>query len=235
VAVWVGNADGEGRPGLTGIQTAAPILFDIFSLLKPTKWFSQPFDEMRKEVICHQSGCRATDICEPLDTIWIQETGLRSEPCKYHHLIHLDASGKFRVNGNCEEVSKMQHVSWFVLPPAVEWYYKFKNPHYKELPPLRKDCETNGMKTMEIIYPKQKSKIYVPVELDGKMGKTIFQVAHRNHFAKIYWHLDGQYIGSTQNVHQMGLVPPEGMHRLTLVDEEGESISLQFEIISKKK
>lgn len=235
VAVWVGNADGEGRPGLTGIQTAAPILFDIFSLLKPTKWFSQPFDEMRKEVICHQSGCRATDICEPLDTIWIQETGLRSEPCKYHHLIHLDASGKFRVNGNCEEVSKMQHVPWFVLPPAVEWYYKFKNPHYKELPPLRKDCETNGMKTMEIIYPKQKSKIYVPVELDGKMGKTIFQVAHRNHFAKIYWHLDGQYIGSTQNVHQMGLVPPEGMHRLTLVDEEGESISLQFEIISKKK
>ena len=30
VAVWVGNTDGEGRPGLIGVQTAAPILFDIF-------------------------------------------------------------------------------------------------------------------------------------------------------------------------------------------------------------
>jgi len=30
VAVWVGNTDGEGRPGLVGVQTAAPILFDIF-------------------------------------------------------------------------------------------------------------------------------------------------------------------------------------------------------------
>ena len=29
VAVWVGNTDGEG-PGLVGVQTAAPILFDIF-------------------------------------------------------------------------------------------------------------------------------------------------------------------------------------------------------------
>lgn len=42
VAVWVGNADGEGRPGLTGIQTAAPVLFSIFSLLKSGKWFLPP-------------------------------------------------------------------------------------------------------------------------------------------------------------------------------------------------
>lgn len=234
VAVWVGNADGEGRPGLTGIQTAAPILFEIFRLLKPGKWFLPPYDEMKKEVICHQSGCKATDICEPLDTMWIQASGIHSEPCKYHRLIHLDETGKYRVNSNCTDVSKMQHLSWFVLPPAIEWYYKFKNPHYKELPPIGKGCETNGFHAMEIIYPKQLSKIYVPVELDGRMGKTVFQVAHRNYYTTVYWHLDGTYIGSTQNVHQMGLTPEEGTHQLTLVDEEGESISAQFEIISKR-
>ena len=235
VAVWVGNADGEGRPGLTGIQTAAPVLFSIFSLLKSNKWFTPPFDEMKKEIICKQSGSRAGDICEPLDTAWIPLTGLRSEACKYHRLVHLDASGKFRVNSNCEDVSNMKHVSWFVLPPAIEWYYKFKNPHYKDLPPLRKDCETTGMHVMEIIYPKQFSKIYVPVELNGNMGKTIFQIAHRDFNALIYWHLDGKYIGSTQAMHQMALAPDEGIHHLTLVDEQGETISIQFEIISKKK
>ncbi|MGZ4158553.1 MAG: penicillin-binding protein 1C, partial [Bacteroidia bacterium] len=218
VGVWVGNADGEGRPGLVGIQTAAPILFDIFSLLKPGKWFSQPFDEMEKVAICHKSGCRATEICEPIDTMWIQKNGLRSEPCKYHRMIHLDESEKYRVNSNCEDVSKMHHVSWFVLPPSIEYYYKSKNPTYKELPPLRSDCETSGLNSMEIIYPKQFSKIYVPVELDGTVGKTIFQVAHRKANAIIYWHLDGAYIGSTQNIHQMGLSPDEGIHTLTLVD-----------------
>ena len=32
VGVWVGNASGEGRPGLTGVGNAAPVLFDLFSL-----------------------------------------------------------------------------------------------------------------------------------------------------------------------------------------------------------
>lgn len=33
VGVWVGNATGEGRPTLTGVTSAAPILFDVFNLL----------------------------------------------------------------------------------------------------------------------------------------------------------------------------------------------------------
>ena len=33
VGIWVGNATGEGRPLLTGVDSAAPILFDVFSLL----------------------------------------------------------------------------------------------------------------------------------------------------------------------------------------------------------
>ncbi len=235
VGVWVGNADGEGRPGLIGVQTAAPIMFDIFSVLKPCKWFSIPYDDMEKISICKQSGCKATEICSPVETIWVQKNGLRTDPCKYHQLIHLDETEQYRVNSNCEEVSKMKHVSWFVLPPAIEWYYKSKNATYKELPPLRKGCETENLKTMEIIYPKQFSKIYVPVDIDGTMSKTVFEVAYRKPSSIIYWHLDGKYISSTQNIHQLGLTPGEGIHTLTLVNEEGESITQEFEIISKKK
>lgn len=235
VAVWVGNADGEGRPGLVGVQTAAPIMFDIFSLLKPGKWFTPPYDEMEKVPVCKQSGCRATDICEPVSTMFIPKTGLRSEPCKYHRMIHLDASGKYRVNSNCEDVEKMQHKSWFVLPPAMELYYKTKNSSYAELPPFRGDCEITGANAMEIIYPKQFSKIYVPVELDGTLGNTVFKVAHRSATSTVYWHLDNEYIGSTQGNHQLGLRPEEGQHLLTLVDESGETLVQRFEIVSGKR
>ena len=37
IGVWVGNATGEGKPGLVGARTAGPVLFDIFSLLPPTQ------------------------------------------------------------------------------------------------------------------------------------------------------------------------------------------------------
>jgi penicillin-binding protein 1C len=235
VGVWVGNADGEGRPGLTGIQTAAPILFDIFSLLKPSAWFQMPFDEMERTGICRRSGSKASELCEDVDTIRIQRSGLRTEPCPYHRLIHLDHSEKFRVDSECEDVNKMKHISWFLLPPAMEWYYKSKNSWYKELPPFREDCGVKGSGAMEMIYPKSYSKIYVPVELNGTIGKTIFEVAHRKADAVIYWHLDGKYISSTKNIHQLGLAPDEGEHILTLVDEKGESLTGQFEIVSKKK
>ena len=33
VAVWVGNATGEGRPTLTGVSYAAPVMFSIFNAL----------------------------------------------------------------------------------------------------------------------------------------------------------------------------------------------------------
>lgn len=235
VGVWVGNADGEGRPGLVGVQTAAPVLFDIFSLLQPGKWFLPPYDEMEKVNICTQSGCRATELCEPISYTYIPKTGLRSEPCKYHRIVHLDASSTYRVNSNCEAVDKMQHRNWFVLPPAMELYYKAKNASYKELPPFREGCEISGIAAMEIIYPKQFSKIYVPIELDGTKGKTVFQVAHRNANAAIYWHLDDEYIGSTKGVHQLGLRPDEGVHKLTLVDETGETLVQKFEIVSSRK
>lgn len=234
VGVWVGNADGEGRPGLTGIQTAAPVLFSIFGVLKPGAWFDKPYDEMERIAVCKQSGCRATEICEPVEMQWVQKNGLRSEPCKYHKIIHTDMEQKFRVNSNCENVNNMKHVSWFVLPPAMEWYYKSKNPSYKELPPLRSDCENAEVNTMEIIYPKQLSKIYVPVELNGTIGKTVFEVAHRKASKKVYWHLDGVFIGMTQNSHQFAFSPEEGAHTLTLVDEDGETITQKFEIIGKK-
>jgi penicillin-binding protein 1C len=235
VAVWVGNADGEGRPGLVGIQTAAPIMFDLFSLLKPGKWFTPPYDEMEKASVCKQSGCRASDVCDPVSTMYIPKAGLRSEPCKYHRMIHLDVSGKYRVTSNCEDIEKMQHVSWFVLPPTMELYYKMKNSSYRELPPFRADCEMSGAGAMEIIYPKQFSKIYVPVELDGTLGKTVFQVAHRMANTTIYWHLDNEFVGSTHGIHQLGVRPDEGEHILTLIDETGETLIQKFEIVSGKK
>lgn len=233
VAVWVGNANGEGRPGLTGINTAAPIMFELFGLLKTDKWFDEPFDEMAKASICKESGHRSTQLCERTTTMWIPKSGLKTAPCPYHKLIHLDATEKFRVNSECESVTTMVHKKWFILPASMELYYKSKNPTYRELPPFRKDCQGSNSNSMDIIYPKQPSKIYVPVELDGKTGKTIFEVAHRRKNASVYWHLDDKYIGTTTSYHQMALAPGPGQHTLTLVDEEGETISQHFEIVKK--
>jgi penicillin-binding protein 1C len=235
VAVWVGNADGEGRPGLTGINAAAPVMFELFRMLPASSWFPVPYDDLTYVTTCSKSGFIATDLCGRADSLLVPVAGARSGPCPFHHLIHLDALGTSRVNSECESPSNMRHTGWFVLPPAMEWYYKNHDHTYRSLPPWRKDCAASaGQGTMmEMIYPKRSNTIYVPVELDGKAGKCVFEVAHRNKETTIYWHLDETFIGSTREFHQMALNPLPGKHTLVLVDENGERLEQYVEIISR--
>lgn len=234
VGVWIGNADGEGRPGLTGTETAAPIMFDIFSLLPGKDWFQLPQAEMQKILICSKSGQRVTDVCEARSEVWIGKEGLGTLPCSYHKKVHLTPDKKYRIHSECETIDNIAHTNWFVLPPIQEYYFKTKNLSYKALPPFRLDCQNNAsVVAMDLIYPKPNAKIFVPRDLDGTPGSSVFELAHRNSATKVYWHLDGEFIGETRKNHQMALNPVEGKHVLTLVDEAGEALERHFEVISK--
>jgi len=235
VAVWVGNADGEGRPGLTGIKAAAPLLFDIFAQLpKSATWFNAPKDEMSKVAVCRESGHRASALCEKSDTTWIPKTSLNTTACPYHQTIHLSKDNKWRVDSECENVFNMKHQTWFVLPPLVEKYYKFNHPNYKALPDYKPECLARiSDRAIVLLYPKPNSKIYVPIEIDGKVGRTVFEAAHRNINTKIYWHLDDTYIGETKEIHQVALNPSVGKHKLMLVDENGIALTVKFEAMGK--
>ncbi len=235
VGVWVGNADGEGRPGLIGVQAAAPVLFDIFNRLETDgSWFNPPYDEMVQIPVCQWSGYRALDIC-PADTLWVPKGGLHNQACPYHQVVHLDATEQWQVNSSCVTPNAMRHVPWFVLPPLEEYYFKSKQPDYRPLPPFRADCTQSLAEgsSMQLIYPKHPTQIYVPIDLDGEASRTVFAIAHRNPEATVYWHIDDEYIGSTQSFHSMQLNPPPGKHLLTLVDEDGQRLVQNFEIIAK--
>lgn len=235
VGVWAGNADGEGRPGLVGVYAAAPILFDVFNLLPSSRWFDPPFDAMKKLVICKKSGFPALDFCEK-DTVYANEMGSSAPPCPYHQIVHLDKTARWQVNSSCEAPLSMVNKSWFVLPPVEEYYFKMKNPNYTSLPPFRKDCQASDEKSvglMQMIYPRKDAKLYVPVDLDGSIGRTVFKVAHRNPETTVYWHLDNVYIGQTITFHELELNPNAGKHKITLVDEKGNRLETIFEVVTK--
>lgn len=235
VCIWVGNADGEGRPGLVGIDVAAPVLFDIFRQLPSSKWFTTPQTKLKKMLVCKQSGYKAGDFCTDKMIELVPFAGEKTAVCPYHKLIHLDRTGKFRVTDNCENTALMNHKKWFVLPPAMEYYYKIKNSDYQLLPAFKNGCDIIGNTAMDMIYPKNNAVIYIPVELDGTRGKVVFNAAHRNSESKIYWHIDQEYVGSTKSFHQMAINPLPGKHTLTLVDENGERLVQVFTILDKEK
>lgn len=235
IGVWVGNATGEGRAGITGLSVAAPVLFEILNILPDYEhWFYMPYDEMTQAQICRQSGHIAGPNCPEIDTAWIPKRGINSQMCPYHKLLHLDQSGNYRVNSNCYPVNQMTKHNWFILPPIMEAYYKIRNPWYKPLPAFLEGCDdysNENENIMELIYPSQLSRVLIPVELTGDTLPAIFKVAHRDENAKIYWYINTTYMGYTQDFHEMAIKIPAGDYNLNLMDDKGNKISKRFVVV----
>jgi penicillin-binding protein 1C len=230
VGIWVGNASGEGRPELTGVSSAAPVLFDVFNLLPRKRWFAPPLNDLEETEICSISGYLAKEGC-PAEKQMIPLRGKTTSTCPYHQTIHVDVSGNFRVNTDCESAENIVSKTWFVLPPVMEWYYKYKHINYRPLPPFRKDCSGEQLAVMDFIYPKKNTKIYLTKDFNSKVQPVILKVAHTNPDARLFWYIDSKFMGTTKTFHELKAIPETGPHTITVLDDEGNEIRRKIDIV----
>ncbi|RKR14980.1 penicillin-binding protein 1C [Maribacter vaceletii] len=220
VGVWAGNADGEGRPNHTGVSSAAPILFDVFDVLPKLDWFAKPLDEFIDTRVCAKSGYLATPIC-PSMTISIPNKENKIKECSYHKNIQLDAKKQFRVNSSCADLSNTITESWFVLPPLMEFYYKKTHLDYRILPSFKRACKPTNVSPMQFIYPKDGNRITLTKGFNGEKGELILKLAHSKQETPVYWYVDEEFIKETTNFHEIGIIPSEGKHKITVIDALG--------------
>ncbi len=232
IGVWAGNAQGQGVPGLTGARAAGPVMFDILNLLPESdEWFEMRFLDFARNdntasgstrndnsvisterserrdlppvwaAVCRQSGMLAGPECPEKEDLLIPAAGLDTAPCPYHR------DGEF------------------VLPPAMEWYYR---PHHPEYAGARK---TRQEKALAFIYPASGSRLTLPRQLNGAVEGVVFRAAHHKKDATLWWHLDNNYVGETRFLHELRLVPSPGEHTLTVVDQDGNTAAVRFTVL----
>lgn len=203
IGVWAGNADGHGVPGLIGARTAGPVLFDILNLLPYSdEWFPEPDGAIEACVyasVCKDSGMLAGPDC-PGTELLIPRAGLDSDPCPYHK------------GGS------------FVLPPAMEWYYRSWHPEYIGT------TRPHSSGAIQFIYPQPGAELSVPRQLNGQVEGIVFRAAHHRPDATLWWHLDQTYVGETRFLHELRLNPEPGPHTLTVVDEEGNTAAIKWSV-----
>ena len=234
IGIWVGNSDGEGKHNLVGVKKAAPLLFDVYNNLQSHKTFNVPYDDLHERAVCSQSGHLAGPHCEVVDTLYMPASKYH-KLCPYHLTLHTNQDGQ-RVHSDCLLPSEMVHNSWFVLPPDMAMYYKLQNPSYKAIPAYAETCGTSlDAELMSFIYPHSFTSIYLPVNGEQQREKTIFQLAHQKPDAKVHWHLDGQYLGVTEELHSFPIDAAVGPHIVKVVDGEGNSKTQTFEIVGESR
>jgi penicillin-binding protein 1C len=234
VGVWVGNASGEGRPGLTGSAMAAPLMFGLSGSLPAAEWNERPTFALRALDVCADDGYLPVAGCETTRT-WVPRDSHFDALSPHNLRVNLDSAGTRRVTSECESPGRMTRASWFVLPPAQEYYYRRVHAGYRPLPALRAGCEASGESatgSLALIYPEANARVLIPRELDGSRGRAVFEAVSRRRDATLYWHVDDQYLGETHTFHQQSLDIEPGEHILTLVDDTGERVARRFQVLA---
>lgn len=234
VGVWVGNATGEGRPELVSTKTAAPLLFELFALLPESTWFYEPYNDLQAITVCAESGYPASSSCKHTIMEYVPKSAHIDAVCPYCRTVCLTKDRKWRTNLSVSKLDEVCYEQWFVLPPVMEYYYAKLNPTYKPLPPLHPAMLVQTEESMQFIVPESHTKVYIPVELDGAPGKIVFSLVHRSANCRVYWHLDGEFLGETVGEHKLESRPEKGIHELTVVDEQGNMLTVLFEVYSEK-
>ncbi len=230
VAVWIGNADGTGRPGVIGSRAAAPLMFSLFDALPSTTAFAPPYDDLVEDDICAVSGYRAGRHCDQIITQFIPNGCSTAEPCPFHRPVFLDPSAQFQVNLECEPHAKA--TAFFVLPPTEAWFYKQRTPSYRSLPPMKEGCDGDESRgAVAILHPAAGSKLTPTREFNTELQPLVFEAASLQQNQTLHWHLNETYLGTTRHVHQIEVkIDQAGDYRLLVMNGLGETALSTFSV-----
>ncbi len=229
VIVWAGNADGEGRAALTGIQAAAPLMLQLMNRSSHNRqWLKVLKPPMWQRPLCASSGLLPGPHC-PVEKYVVTKRAERMGTCPYHQQLVMDASGTYEVNSSCYPLADTKRAVHFILPPIPGYYYGQVKGDYQGRPPTFPGCLKND-ESVAIIYPNADSRIFIPIELDGSQGRVVLQAAHQKSGETLFWHIDQEFAGQTTDDHRLAVNLSKGGHELMVMDGNGRMQQIRFTV-----
>lgn len=232
IGVWTGNFDGRGNPNLSGSKSSAPILFGVFNALGKNPdltWFKKPQKELRSIELCADTGYQANSLCP--DTVLAEAPRNMAvlKTCPYHRKLFIDNDSGAQVCSLCWEPGHYHSEVPLIYPPDIVQYLRSRGHLISTIPLHKESCPIMGhLNPLEILYPQNNAKLWIPRDLDQQLEKITLKAAHQNKEAMVYWYMDKIYLGATENNHVFPVTLSKGWHELEVIDQMGASKKTAF-------
>ncbi len=237
IGVWAGNFTGEGNALLTGTGSAAPLLFTLFNTLTrrgEPGWFDEPVLDLVDVVCCEESGFPAGPNCQRTFHGKRPRSAYTPGQCPYHKRYLVDKATGRQVCSLCWNGVDTEWVTRFIVPPSVREIYAEKSRHADAVPAHAANCpDFHDDSRMELVYPVDGIKIFVPRDFDGVHEKIVFTATHQAPAKHVFWYLNGSLVGETIEKHECTVDLAPGDYTLTVQDEDGFSRSAAFTAYKK--
>ncbi len=223
IAVWMGNFAGGSIKGMTGVDTAAPLLLRLLSRLEQSNgvWFRPPTDGLQETLVSALTGYR---LLEDGPHMTVVQSPSSAKPLKlspYEATLFVTQDGQYQVCSLCWDREDLKVVEALIYPSHV--------PQASRVPPHNPHCPgVQSANPIRFVYPQSGSRIFVPRDMDGQYQRVALEVAHASQGSGLFWYLDGTYLGITRENHRMLVALEPGWHKLYVVDGMGNNRELYF-------
>jgi len=237
IGVWAGNFTGEGNALLTGTGSAAPLLFTLFNTLTrhgEPGWVDEPTFDLVDVVCCEESGFPAGPDCSRTFRSKRPRSAYAPGECPYHRRFLVDKATGRQVCSLCWKGVDTEWVTRFVVPPGVREIFTKTGRHADAVPVHAANCpDFHDDCRMELVYPVDGIKIFVPRDFDGVHEKIVFSAKHQTPSTHVFWYLNGSLVGETVGTHECTVDLDPGAYTLTVQDEDGFSRTAAFTAYKK--
>ena len=230
--VWVGNFDGTSNAALVGVQTAAPLFFNIVDSLR-----SQGLDpgeparampaNLAKVQVCAASGDLPNDECKDLATTWFIPGKSPIKVSTLHRAVWVDDTTGRAV---CGSDHAHREVFEYWGSDMLQVFAQAGMP--RRVPPAAARCGSGSAIAddgPQIVSP-LRGAAYV-LRLKGAPTLTLRANAGRS--GSVYWFADSAFVGSVAAGKDLVWTPPAaGRYTLSAVDAQGNAdtrdVSVEF-------
>ena len=234
IGVWIGNFNGTGSPILSGSDTAAPILFSLFTALigeKTSQWFSKP-EKLEERQVCSLSGKLLTPHCPTHTTDMYIPNISPVDTCHIHKKIQIDMTTGERLCSSCRTGRKYIDKTIVVWPSEVATWLNASGYVVPELPNHNANCTRLLTGTPPIILSPTRETVYhIRSGVPPEYQKIRLSASVSGDTQDLYWFLNGELISKGEAVEAAFLTPVVGNHQLTCIDGAGRSTSLPLTIV----
>ncbi len=226
VAVWLGNFKGLGSPHLTGGEVAAPLLFSLIdglALSDEGNWNRRPA-EVSERKLCALSGSPWGEHCDQEMTGLFLPGISPAGVCTIHQVIELDTLTGHTVCSRCRGGHETQQkiIEWW--PPQVASYLVAGGLALPAIPAHDPDCPAFGRGEAPVITkPQENSEYFLRRGIPLEDQAIVLEVSASAGTRQVWWFVDGILLESSGPGEPVFLLPTEGRHRVSVVDDAGRS------------
>jgi len=230
IGVWVGNFSAEGVQELSGAETAAPLLFEIFNTIdykSDVEWYDVP-EKLEFRLVCSETGLIPNSFCTNITNDAYIPNISSNKKCEHLKIIPVSIDSSISYCTSCLPESGYINAFYPNYRPEMISYFEINQLKYRKAPPHNPECER--------IFAEDKPEITSPVNnveyfIDRADTTQILLTCNAaNNVDKVYWYINDKFYKSVKPVQKVFFKPGEGMVKISCTDDKGRNANVHIKV-----